>query len=162
MASSPSADCDRAEEINAMRLAIILAAILLATSVWALAYKTETMQELIARADAARIEDRPALYTEIAERQLKSADELYTAGKVDDAQAALKDVVTYSEKAHDASIQSGKRLKNTEIDFRKMAAKLRDIKRSLNFDDQAPVQAAADRLESLRTDLLSHMFSKGK
>jgi hypothetical protein len=43
-----------------------------------------------------------------------------------------------------------------------MAAKLRDIKRSLNFDDQAPVQAAADRLENLRTDLLSHMFGKGK
>jgi len=117
---------------------------------------------MIARAEAAKIEDRPALYVEIAERQLKSADELYTAGKVEDAQTALKDVVTYSEKAHDAAIQSGKRLKNTEIDFRKMAAKLRDIKRSLNFDDQAPVQAAADRLENLRTDLLSHMFGKGK
>jgi hypothetical protein len=114
------------------------------------------------RADSARVEDRPALCVEIAERQLKSADELYTAGKVEDAQAALKDVVTYSEKAHDAAIQSGKKLKNTEIDFRKMAAKLRDIKRSLNFDDQAPVQAAADRLENLRTDLLSHMFGKGK
>jgi hypothetical protein len=71
-------------------------------------------------------------------------------------------VATYSEKAHDAAIQSGKKLKNTEIDFRKMSAKLRDIKRTLNFDDQAPVQAAADRLESLRTDLLSHMFGKGK
>jgi hypothetical protein len=116
----------------------------------------------MARADSARVEDRPALCVEIAERQLKSADELYTAGKVEDAQAALKDVVTYSEKAHDAAIQSGKKLKNTEIDFRKMAAKLRDIKRSLNFDDQAPVQAAADRLENLRTDLLSHMFGKGK
>jgi hypothetical protein len=145
-----------------MRLPITIAAILLAASVLAFAYKTETTQELIARADAARMEDRPALYTEIAERELKSADELFTAGKVDDAQTAVKDVVTYSEKAHDAAIQSGKKLKNTEIDFRKMAAKLRDIKRSLNFDDQAPVQTAADRLENLRTDLLSHMFGKGK
>ena len=103
----------------------------------AFAYKTETLQELMARAESARVEDRPALCLEIAERQLKSADELYTAGKVDDAQAALKDVVTYSEKAHDAAIQSGKKVKNAEIAFRKMAAKLRDIKRSLNFDDQA-------------------------
>jgi len=102
------------------------------------------------------------LYVEIAERQLKSADELYTTGKVDDARAAVQDVVTYSEKAHDAAIQSGKKVKNTEIGFRKMAVKLRDIKRSLNFDDQAPVEAAADRLEALRTDLLSHMFAKGK
>ena len=83
------------------------------------------------------------------------------AGKVDEARSALKDVVTYSEKAHDAAIQSGKRVKNTEIDFRKMAVKLRDIKRTVNFDDQEPLQAAAERLESLRTDLLTHMF-KGK
>ncbi len=145
-----------------MRLQTTIVAVLLATSLLALAYKTETLQELMARAESAKVEDRPALCVEIAERQLKSADELYTAGKVDDAGAAVKDVVNYSEKAHAAAIQSGKKVKNTEIAFRKMAAKLRDIKRSLNFDDQAPVQAAADRLESLRTELLSHMFGKGK
>ena len=145
-----------------MRLQTTIAAVLLAISLLAFAYKTETLQELMARAESAKVEDRPALCVEIAERQLKSADELYTAGKVDDARTALQDVVTYSEKAHDAAIQSGKKVKNTEIAFRKMAAKLRDIKRSLNFEDQAPVQAAADRLESLRTDLLSHMFGKGK
>jgi soluble cytochrome b562 len=145
-----------------MRPQITIAAILLATSFFAFASKQETLQQLIDRAESAKVEDRPALCVEIAERQLKSADELYTAGKVDDARTAVRDVVTYSEKAHDAAIGSGKRVKNTEIDFRKMAAKLRDIKRSLNFDDQAPVQAAADRLESLRTDLLSHMFGKGK
>ena len=145
-----------------MRLQTTIAAFLLATSLLAFAYKTETLQELMARAESAKVEDRPALCVEIAERQLKSADELYTAGKVDEARAAVQDVVTYSEKAHDAAIQSGKKVKNTEIALRKMAVKLRDMKRSLNFDDQAPVQAAADRLESLRTDLLSHMFGKGK
>jgi polyhydroxyalkanoate synthesis regulator phasin len=148
--------------MNVMRAQITIAGVLLATSFLALASKPETLQELITRVESARVEDRPALCVEIAERQLKSADELYTAGKVDDARAAVQDVVTYSEKAHDAAIQSGKKVKNTEIAFRKMAVKLRDIKRSLNFDDQAPVQAAADRLESLRTDLLSHMFGKGK
>jgi hypothetical protein len=145
-----------------MRFKITTASVLLWISFLAFAYKTETLQELIARAGSARVEDQPALYLEIAERQLKSGDELYTSGKVDDARAAVKDVVTYSEKAHDSAIQSGKKLKNAEISFRKMAAKLRDIKRSLNFDDQAPVQAAAERLEALRTDLLSHMFGKGK
>jgi polyhydroxyalkanoate synthesis regulator phasin len=145
-----------------MRAQVTILAILFTTSLLASGNKTETLQELIARAESARVEDRPALYVEIAERQLKSANELYTAGKIDEARTAVQDVVTYSEKAHDAAIQSGKRVKNTEIEFRKMAAKLRDIKRSLNFEDQAPVQAAAERLETLRTDLLSHMFGKGK
>lgn len=143
-----------------MRTQLTIAAVLLATCL-AFAGRQETLQELMARCESAKAEDRPALCVEIAERQLKSADELYTAGKVDEARSALKDVVTYSEKAHDAAIQTGKRVKNTEIEFRKMAAKLRDIKRTVNFDDQEPLQAAADRLESLRTDLLTHMF-KGK
>jgi hypothetical protein len=145
-----------------MRFGIPITAILLATALSVFASKPESLQDLIARADAAKVDDRPALYVEIAERQLKSADDSFTSGKVENAQAAVKDVVTYSEKAHDAAIQSGKKLKNTEIEFRRMATKLRDIKRTLNFDDQAPVEAAADRLESLRTDLLSHMFGKGK
>jgi hypothetical protein len=145
-----------------MRFRTTIAALLLTASVLASASKQETLQEQIARAESARVEDQPALYIEISERQLKTADELYTAGKVEDARTAVNDVVTYSEKAHDAAIQSDKKLKNTEIAYRKMATKLRDIKRSLNFDDQAPVQAAADRLETLRDDLLAHMFGKGK
>jgi hypothetical protein len=148
--------------MSAMRLPTTIAAVLLVTSLFAFAYKTETLQELIARAESAKLDDQPSLFIDIAERQLKSADELYTAGKIDDARAAVQDVVTYSEKAQAAASQSGKKLKNTEIALRKMAAKLRDIKRSLNFDDQAPVETAADRLESLRTDLLTHMFGKGK
>ena len=145
-----------------MRFRVAITTLLLAATWLAWAEKEETVQQLVARAEAARLEDRPALYVEAAERQLKSADELYTAGKLDEARAAVNDVVTYSEKAHDAAIHSGKKLKNTEIAVRKMAAKLRDIKRTLNFEDQAPVQAAADRLEQLRTDLLSRMFGKGK
>jgi len=122
----------------------------------------ETVQQLAARADAARPEDRPGLYIEIAQRQLKAVNELFAAGKDEDAVLAVKDVVTYSEKAHDAAIAARNKLKNTEIALRKMAAKLRDIKRTLSFEDQAPVQAASDQLEALRTDLLAKMFGKGK
>jgi hypothetical protein len=145
-----------------MRPQVTIAVLVLGISFFALASKPETLQDLMNRVESVRVEDRPALCVEIAERQLKAANELYTAGKVDEAQTAVRDVVAYSEKGHDAAMESGKKVKNTEIAFRKMAAKLRDIKRSLNFDDQAPVEAAADRLESLRTDLLSHMFGKGK
>lgn len=122
----------------------------------------ETVQQLAARAEAARPEDRPGLYIEIAEHQLKASDEFFRAGKDDEAMAALKEVVTYSEKAHDAAIAAPNKLKGTEIALRKMAAKLRDIKRTLSFDDQAPVQTAADRLEVLRSDLLAKMFAKKK
>jgi hypothetical protein len=144
-----------------MRLRLAASILILTSALTAFAVK-ETLQELVARAEAAHLEDRPPLYIEAAERQLKSADELYTSGKVEDARAAVSDVVTFAQKATDASIQSHKRLKDTEIAIRKMAAKLRDIKRTLNFDDQPAVQDAADHLEKMRTGLLSQMFGKGK
>ena len=81
---------------------------------------------------------------------------------MDEARAAVSDVVRYSEKAHDAASHSGKNLKHTEIQLREMAVKLRDIKRSLPFEEQAAVQDAADHLERLRSDLLARMFGKGE
>jgi hypothetical protein len=142
-----------------------LTAILLTLAILALpalsSAKDETIPQLITRAEAARLEDRPQIYAEIAELELRNADQLYNEGKAEEAQAAIKDVVRYSDKAADAAARSGKKLKNTEIAVRKMAEKLRDIKRSLSFDDQPPVQTAIEHMEGLRTDLLNRMFGKG-
>jgi hypothetical protein len=134
--------------------------ILFAAVTAAPARKNESLEQLIARVESARIEDRPALCTEIAQRELDSAGQLYQAGKPEEARVAVENVVKYSDEARDASIRTGKRLKDTEIAMRKMAARLRDIRRNLAFEDQAPVAAAADRLEQMRTELLSHMFGK--
>ena len=70
--------------------------------------------------------------------------------------------MSYSKKATDASIDTGKRLKGTEIALRKMAEKLRDVKRTVAFEDQSPIQQTIDQLEQMRTDLLSAMFGKKK
>ncbi len=124
--------------------------------------KDDPVDELKARFESARPEDRPDLAIEIARHQLHNADKLYTEGKVDQARAAVDDIVTYSEKARDAALQTKKHLKNVEIEARKMAEKLRDIKRTLAFEDQPPVEKAVRRLEDIRTVLLNEMFSKDK
>lgn len=139
---------------------LMVVTLLMLTAV--VAAKDQNLEELIARAKAAPVKDQPSLYMEIADRKLKAADDLYNAGKIDEARAAIADVVDYSQKAHDAAVQSGKKLKGTEMASRKMSHRLRDLKRTLNFEDQPPVGAAADRLESLAQDLLNHMFGKGK
>jgi hypothetical protein len=145
-----------------MRSRVFICGVLLIAATAVCAEPDPALKQLLTRAESARIEDQPALYMEAAKIELRSADHLYTAGNVDDARAAVQDLVTYSDKAHDASTRSGKRLKNTEIAMRKMSDKLRDMKRAVAFEEQAPLQTAADHLENLRTDLLSHMFSKGK
>jgi hypothetical protein len=145
-----------------MRSQVVIFAVLLVAGSGFAAEQDPALKQLVTRAESARVEDQPALYIEAARLELKSADRAYTSGSFDDARAGVKDLVTYSDRAHDASTRSGKRLKDTEIAMRKMAEKLRDMTRTVAFEEQGPLQAAADHLETLRTDLLSHMFAKGK
>ncbi len=142
-----------------MRRLVLTMLLLALASVYGAA-RDETVDELKARVDKARPEDRAELCIRIAQHQLRNADKLYSDGKVEEARAAVDDIVTYAEKARDAATQTKKRLKNVEIDVRKLADKLRDIKRTLAFDDQPPVEQAIRRLEDVRTALLKEMFAK--
>jgi hypothetical protein len=144
-----------------MRLPLIAVALVAAMSVAAFSGNDDELSRLIDRAQSAPVEQQARLYAEIAERQVKLADQMYTADKVPEGAAKVSDAVSYADKASDAAIRSGKHLKDTEIAMRKMATKLRDITRKLSVEDQASVIAAANHLETLRTSLLSHMF-KGK
>jgi hypothetical protein len=128
----------------------------------AFAAKDESLDQLIARADSARPEERPALYVDIARQKADIADQFYREGNAEAGTATLHEVVTFSKKAKDGSIDTGKRLKNTEISLRKMVEKFRDVKRTVAFEDQAPIQQTMDELEKMRTDLLSAMFGKKK
>ena len=141
---------------------LALYAFLLACSSANCAAGDETIAELKTRVESARPEDRPELCIRIAQHQLRNADKLYNDGHVEEARAAVDDIVAYAEKARDAAIKTQKHLKNVEIDARKMAEKLRDIKRTLAFEDQPAVEQAIRRLEDVRTVLLNEMFSKKK
>lgn len=142
--------------LNVLLLAVVLGSMIVAAA------REETLAELKARAESARPEDRAPLCIQIAHLQLRNADKLYNEGNVEQARAAVDDIVTYSEKAKDSATQSKKHLKNVEIAVRKMADKLRDIRRTLNLEDQPPVDAAVKRLEDIRTTLLDAMFRKEK
>src|SRR5690348_13782271 len=111
------------------RIALITS-LLLACSLLASA-KEKSVLELAHEAQAAPIKEQPKLYIEIARTQLELADKAYSAGNPDSAKVAVEDVIEYSSKATDASIHSDSKLKDTEIRIRKMADKLRDIKRNL-------------------------------
>ncbi len=139
-----------------MRRLTILVFLIVSTLVVYATAKDETVDELKARFESARPEDRPGLAIRIAQHQLRNADKLYGEGNIEQGRVAVDDIVSYSEKARDAK----KHLKNIEIDARKMAEKLRDIKRTLAFEDQPPIEQAIRRLEDIRTALLQEMFAK--
>ena len=122
----------------------------------------ETVDQLKSRAENAPPQDRPHLRIRIAELQLRNADKLYKEGDVEHARAAVDEIVTYSEQARDSAVETKKHLKNIEITVRKIAERLRDIKRTLAPEDQLPIDRAVQRLEEVRTSLLQRMFSKDK
>ncbi len=124
--------------------------------------QAQTITELKSRVMATEIPHRPQLCIEIAERQLASYDKLYAAADIQNAQSALSDVVTFSEMAKDYSLQSHKREKQTEIAIRRMARKLSDLKHVVAHEDQATLQNALNRLQSVRDDLLGAMFPKAR
>jgi hypothetical protein len=140
----------------------LLALLIVASCSLVMARDHESLEQLKAHFENAPPKDRVSLGLRIAEIQTAAADRLYEDGKSDEGRAAIQDVVTYCEKASEAATQSGKKLKDAEITIRKIAHKLGDIKRSISFEDQAPLQEAIDHLERVRTQLLSKMFDLGK
>ena len=131
---------------------------LLAAAAASFGKSEETIEQLIARADAARPDQQPDLYMKVAQRELKFATEAYKADKLEEFRTAVQQIVKYSDNAHSAALHSGKHLKSTEIRIREIAKRLRDIKLNVDADEQPPVQAAIDRLEGFRTELLHSMF----
>jgi len=122
--------------------------------------KDLTLEQLKARLQNAKPDERATLSVQVAEHQVENANKLYTAGKSQEAVAAIHEVVSYSQDAQKAAEQSGKKLKNVEIAVRRMARRLTDIKHSLPFDDQATVEEAVEQLDKIDTELLNHMFGK--
>lgn len=122
----------------------------------------QSVEALKAKVANAPDKDRVEISLHIAEQQLGNADTFYKQGRASEGQAAIDDVVAYSEKARDSAIAAKTRSKNVEIATRKMAAKLRDLKHALAYEDQAPVDQAILRLENIRTAMLQEMFSDKK
>ncbi len=142
-----------------MRRTFLIVAGILLLAVVAAAHKKETTEELKAKAEATQGDQKPLLYAEVTQREIEDANDLFTAGDVEKAQFTIKDAVLYAEKARDAAISRPHKLKDTEIHLRKAEHRLNDIRRTLSFEDQPPVQDAADQIAAIRKQILDVMFA---
>jgi hypothetical protein len=120
--------------------------------------REESLEQLMAKADAAPQGQQIDLCIEVANRALKLTLDAYKANNPDQGRSALDEIVKYSDKAHSAAIHTGKKIKHTEIRIRRISERLRDLKSNADADDQPIIQAAIDKLEAFRTELLKSMF----
>jgi hypothetical protein len=115
-------------------------------------------------AQSAREGHRAKLFVDLAHQEMEAADRAFTEGNVELGQKLAADAGSDADEAGKAALESGKRLKDTEIDLRKLQTRTRDIGRSLSFDDRPPMTKIVDRIEAMREAILNRMFGgkKGK
>lgn len=161
MAGATPIDCNRAEKVAECEMAKYVGAVtlvLLTLAVALVAKKDETLEQLIARANAANIDHQPDLFAEAAERELNAALDAFKGNRSDDLHSDLQQVVTFCDRAQTAAVQSKKHVKRTEIRIRQLSHRLRDLKPDVEPDDAPVVQSAIDKLEHFRAELLRSMF----
>jgi len=140
---------------------ILVCLVVVLTANLARAHTEPTIEELKARVSSANVTEKTKLCLAIAEKQLDAADKLFAGDELEKAQSSLTDVVSYTERARDYSIQSRKHQKQTEIAIRTMTRKLNDLLHVVGLEEQGPVKDAISHLERARDDLLTAMFPKG-
>jgi len=118
----------------------------------------DSASDLKARADAATGGEQARLCLEYARRELADANSLFNQGEVDKGQADIREVVEYAHKAANAASASGKHLKETEIDLRKLGKRMHDIGETLAFEDRDPVRKGVDEIEQIRSELMIRMW----
>jgi len=131
---------------------VILASVALALA------GNESEAELKARADTATGPEQAKLCLEYAHRKLAAANTLFEQGEIEKGHADIREVVEYAHKAANAVSASGKRLKETEIDLRKLARRMHDVGQSLAYDDRQTVDKGVDEIEQIRSDLMVRMW----
>ena len=110
------------------------------------------------RAEHASERDRCYENVEVVRALVEVADEQFTAGDADQAQKTVKETLTYADRAREAAQHSGHKLKQAEITLRKAQRRLDDLRHTLAFDDQGPVEAVLKQLEADRQEILRQVM----
>ena len=118
-----------------------------------------------AEAEAAHEGHRAKLFVDLAHAEMEAADKAFTDGNVELGHKLASAAATDADESGKAAVDSGKRLKDTEIDLRRLQMRTRDIGQSLAFEDRPPIEKIVQRIELMREAILDRMFGgkkKGK
>lgn len=138
---------------------VIPAVFLLALTALASQRSLESLKD---EADHAQGGHQAKLSSELADYLVGAADQQFTQGNNEQAQATIQDVLKYAQLARDAAVKSHDSLKQTEIKLRETLRRLESLKRTLALEDRPPVDAVQKKIEQFRQDLLDAMFPPKK
>lgn len=132
---------------------------LLLTSV-SLAGQKASEEELQRKIESAHNGKKAEFLMQLAHQQLEDADHQYHDGDTEKALRTAQICEANADEATAASLESGKRLKDTEIELRKLSERLQAIREELSFEDRQGLDPMVQKLEQDRSKLLDRMFKK--
>ncbi|SRR5579883_487270 len=97
---------------------------------------------------------------QLAHLQAQTADQLYQNGDSENGLANLQSSTASANEATSVALDSGKRLKDTEIELRKLSDRMQTIRQNANFEDRRPIDQLIQNIEQDRNKLLDRMFKK--
>lgn len=114
-------------------------------------------------------EKRAQEATKFAEETVKKVVKTFHDGEVEQGKQMLDEVLTAVELAYQSLESTGKdarrkpkHFKRLEIATRRLAGDLRDVAKSLNFDEQPFVEPVIARVEEINGELLTAIMTKKK
>jgi hypothetical protein len=120
------------------------------------------LETLKIEADHAEGGHQAKLCAQVAQQLVSVVDQQFTQGNSEQAQATVREVLKYAQKARDAAVKSRDQMKQTEIRLRSTQRQLEGLKRTLALEDRPPLDDVEKKIEQFRQDLLDAMFSKRK
>lgn len=145
-----------------MRTALRTGMVVLLAPLACLALADEPLEQLKARAASSSGGEQAVLWAQVAREEVELADRHFIDGNVDGGLAAVREAVSYAEKARDSARNSKKKLKQTEMSIGRTARRLSDIGKTLAVDDRPAVEQAVKELEQIQDALLEALFGKEK
>jgi polyhydroxyalkanoate synthesis regulator phasin len=140
-------------------MAKFLSIILLLSLSFAAGAEQKTVDQLKTEAEHAEPGQQGRLYAEIAEKLVAVADKQFTDGESVKGHATVQEILQYATKAHDLTIQTRKKMKETEKSLRDCHRRLENMKRTLAAEDRPRVEAVEKQLEKLTEEVLESMFT---
>lgn len=140
-------------------MAKFLSIILLLSLSLAAGAEQKTVDQLKTEAEHAATDQQGRLYAEIADKLVAVADKQFTDGESVKGHATVQEILQYATKAHDLTIQTRKKMKETEKALRECHRRLENMKRTLAAEDRPRVEAVEKELERLTEEVLESMFA---
>ena len=117
------------------------------------------LAQLEARAEHAATREQCYLYTELVQAYIELAGHQVSAGEMEQAQASLKRVQSFTERAHAGMAKDSKRLKDAEMVVHAATYRLEQAMHTVSDEDRTVFETTMKQLNKVHEELLSQVFA---